>query len=64
MTKQEYNENLKRYHKAMDWYHNTKDAKQQEKFLPSFEKILEKLRVGALELTPNEKEILGGFKLE
>ena len=63
MTKQEYNKYLERYHKAMEWYHSKPPAGQQEKFLGNFEQILEKLRVGALELKPNEKEMLGGFKV-
>jgi hypothetical protein len=46
----------------MEWYHSKPPVDQQEKFLGNFEQILEKLRVGALELKPNEQEVLGGFK--
>jgi len=62
MTKQEYNNHLERFHKAMEWYHSKPPVDQQEKYIENFEQILEKLRVGALELKPNEQEVLGGFK--
>lgn len=62
MTRQEYNDCLKRYHKAMDWFETKPDEKQVDKFYGNFLELLEKLRVGALELKPNEKEMLGGFK--
>ena len=63
MTKAEYNKHLQRYHKAMNWYHSSPPSAEQEKFIGSFEWILESLRKGALELKPNDKEILGGFNL-
>ena len=59
MTKEEYNKQLERYHKAMEWYHSNPPSEQQEKFLGSFEQILESLRVGCLELKPID--VLGGF---
>lgn len=61
MTKQEYNQQLQRYHKAMEWYHSNPPQEQQEKFIGNFEQILESLRVGCLELKPQGKEILEGF---
>jgi|GEM_PF-2278300 len=63
MTKEEYNENLKRYHKAMNWYHETRDIRMQEKYLPNFEAILNSLEQGCAELNPSEYEILHGFNL-
>lgn len=63
MTRQEYNENLKRYYKAMEWYHSKPSDEQQEKFLPNFEKLLNNLEQGAAELSPNEHEILHGFNI-
>ena len=59
MTKHEYNLQLKRYHKAMEWYHSKPPIEQQEKFIGNFEQILESLRVGCLELKP--ENVLGGF---
>jgi len=59
MTKQEYNEQLKRFHKAMEWYHSRPPIDQQEKFIGKFEQILESLRAGCLELNP--QNVLGGF---
>ena len=44
MTKQEYNKQLERYHKAMEWYHSKPPTEQQEKFLGNFEQILEKIK--------------------
>jgi hypothetical protein len=61
MTKQEYNNHLERFHKAMEWYHSKPPVDQQEKYIKNFEQILESLRLGCLELNPNDKEILGGF---
>lgn len=63
MTKQEYNENLKRYDKAMEWFDSKPDEIQVDKFINNFLEILEKLRTGALELKSNEIEIIGGFEL-
>lgn len=63
MTKSEYNNHLQRYHKAVEWYHSKPPKEQQERFIQVFENILESLRVGVLELKPNEAEILGGFKI-
>jgi hypothetical protein len=59
MTKQEYNKQLQRFHKAMEWYHSKPPQDQQEKFLKNFEQILEDLRIGCLELKP--QDVLGGF---
>lgn len=61
MTKQEYNKHLERFHKAMEWYRSKPPVDQQEKYIENFEQILESLRLGCLELNPNDKEILGGF---
>lgn len=63
MTKRDYSKNLERYHKAMNWYHETKDVELQERYLPSFEKILSNLEQGCAELNPSEYEIIHGFNL-
>ena len=46
----------------MDWFETKPDEKQVDKFYGNFLELLEKLRV-ALELKPNEKEMLGGFEV-
>jgi len=61
MTKAEYNTNLKRFKKAMDWYNTKPPTDQQEKYLPAFEELLETLRFGVIHLQANEKEIWNGF---
>lgn len=63
MTGQEYNENLKRYHKAMDWYNAAPPAEQQEKHLSNFEKLLNKLEQGVSELKPSDHEKMNGLNL-
>ena len=60
MTKQYNYKVTKIFHKAMEWYHSKPPLDQQEKFLKNFEQILEDLRVGCLELSP--QDVLGGFK--
>lgn len=61
MTKQEYNEALKRFHKGMKWYDNSPSIEQQEKFYGNFTKVLAQLTEGYKELNPKGKEILEGF---
>ena len=61
MSKQEYNETLKRFKKAMEWYHSKQNEELQEKYMSNFEQLLEKLRTGCLELQANDNEIYGGF---
>lgn len=64
MNKWEYNQALKRYNKAIDWFGKEKDSARQEKFLPNFEALLNQLEQGCAELYPTDEEILGGFKIE
>ncbi|MDU5081231.1 hypothetical protein [uncultured Tissierella sp.] len=62
MTKEEYNELLKRFHKAEEWYNSNPPMEQQEKYLGDYVELLKRLNIGVIELKPNESEILGGFK--
>lgn len=63
MTKEEYNETLSRFHKAMTWYDTNPNTAQQEKFYDNFVELLEKLTEGFNELKPMGEEVLGGFRL-
>lgn len=64
MTKEEYNQNLERYHKAMEYYDSNPPRKDQEQFYGNFLNLLETLRQGCNELKPKGKEILEGFDLD
>lgn len=61
MTKQEYNDSLKRYYKAMAWFESKPSEEQIEKFWVHFELLLEDLRTGCLELNAKGDEVMGGF---
>lgn len=63
MTKQEYNENLLRYYKAMKWFESKPEEDKVDKFYNDFLEVLEKLRVGTLELKPTPEEMTRGFSL-
>ena len=63
MTKQDYNDNLQRYHKAMDWYNSNPPKAKQEEFYGNFLNLLETLRQGYNQLKPKGKEVLGGFDI-
>ncbi len=60
--KKEYNELLKRFHKAEEWYNSNPPIEQQEKYLGNYQELLRQLDTMVMELKPNESEILGGFK--
>lgn len=63
MTKEEYNETLKTFHKAMNWYNSNPSVARQEQFYDKFVAILEQLTIGFNELNPKGKEILEGFEI-
>lgn len=63
-AKEEYNQLLKRYHKANEYFDRT-DVTQEdkEKFLPHFQSVLNGLNKLLMEIGDyKQEEVLGGFR--